>query len=120
MSFPNTQGFPSSARWPGMPLDTPEITALPNLSRISRVAGKDSTSLGFTTDFEYQAYQVRAVASEASTVETGTLIESGTGGVAGVEVPIVITDDELVNAGVGDGTHLLKVFTQLIDGRWSA
>lgn len=93
-------------------------------AKISRVGtnvsgGKDQTDVVFSVNQDFQAYQVRLVASSAAAVTDGTLLESGSGGTANVNQTITVTDDELVAAGAAEGSNLLKIFAQLTDGTWT-
>lgn len=98
---------------------TPNITVGASKSRISRVTGQDVTTFTFTVDEDYQAYQLRVVPGGSSPVSAGTLLESGTGGTAGVGRAVDVTDDELVAAGVSSGDAIVKVFAQDLAGNWS-
>jgi hypothetical protein len=98
---------------------TIDITVSPDLTKISRVAGKDTTTFSFTVNEAHQAYQIRAVPGSSSPVTAGTLIEQGGSGSAGIERAVDVTDDELVNAGLTEGAHVIKVFAQDSAGNWS-
>lgn len=88
-------------------------------SRISRISGKDITQFTFTSDEDYAAYQIRAVPSAGSPYTAGIQVESGTAGSAGVPRSVDVTDDELINAGLGEGNLIIKVFTVDAFGNWS-
>ncbi len=96
------------------------ITVSPSTTKISRQSGKDITTFSFTPDADYQAYQLRAVPGSSSPVSAGTQLEAGSGGLAGVQRDVDLTDDELVAAGVGDGTHLVKIFIRNYAGNWTS
>lgn len=97
----------------------PDITEAPSVTKISRISGKDVTTFAFTPDVDYQAYQLRAVPSGASGVGTGVELESGGAGEADDERSVDVTDDEMVDAGLSDGTHVVKVFLQNYAGNWT-
>lgn len=95
------------------------ITVSPTRTKISQVSGFDATVLSFTVDEDYRGYQIRIVPSNASTVNDGTLLESGSGGLADVAREVTITDDELIAASAGDGSKIVKVFAQDMAFNWS-
>lgn len=108
-----TFGFPDTAA-PNVTL-----TVMPDKTTISRQAGQDVTSFQFQSDEAFTAYELRAVPSPLSPHTAGTLLESGGAGAAGTPITVDITDDELVNAGVGEGRHGIAVFVRDAAGNWS-
>jgi hypothetical protein len=88
------------------------------VSKISQVAGKDSTDITFTANENFVEYQIRRVSSGADNVAMGTLVE-GTTVTARGEHTVTITDDELIAASGSEGSNLLKVFVKDAAGNWS-
>jgi hypothetical protein len=74
----------------------------------------------FTSDADYQAYEARVVSTSDAVEGSGTVIESGTGGLAGVQRTITITDAELEAAAAAEGSNIIKIFVQNTAGVWSA
>lgn len=98
---------------------TVDITVTPSVTRVSRVVGKDITTFSFESPTRFVAYQLRAVPASDSLVSTGQLLESGGDGDAEEQIDVNVTDDELVDAGLSDGTHRVKVFVQDYSSQWS-
>jgi len=99
----------------------PTVTITPPIvTKISRVATKDTAAFSFAADEDYQAYQIRIVPTAESPVSAGTLVEQGSGGLAGATRNVDVTDDELIAAGASDAALVVKVFTQDLAGNWSA
>lgn len=120
------RSFPVRARiWRAAPesIDTTpptiDITIAADRTRISRISGRDASTFSFQVNEVYAAYEVRAVPSDSSPHTTGILIESGGGGSANSDRQVVITDDEIVDAGLGEGDYTIKVFAQDGGGNWS-
>jgi len=99
---------------PGVTVD---VSSTPG--KISAQTGKDSADFYLTSDEDFQAYQIRKVPADDSTVTEGTLIESGGGGTASSPIPLNVTAAELAAASLGEGQHRIKVFVQDIAGNWS-
>lgn len=97
---------------------TPTV-GLPTRTKISRVTGRDSTSFDWSSNEDFQAYQVRLVPLATSLVGAGTLLVSGGSGSTGQVITTTITDDEMVAAGAAEGTSIVKVFVQDNAGNWS-
>lgn len=125
-------GFPSSgtAKWI-LPIGTPaggdttapipNVTVQPNKTKISRVSGQDVTSFTIQSDEAYTEYKIKKVASDTDDNTLGTLIETATGSwPANTDHVLDLTDDEIVNAGLSDGTHMIKIFVKDAAGNWSA
>jgi peroxiredoxin len=102
---------------------TPNITAGPTKTRISRVAGQDSFTVDWQSDEGFSHYQIRVVSSGSDTYVQGTLLEMdenpASGGNASTTYTATITDDELVAASAVEGANILKVFVQDNAGNWS-
>lgn len=103
---------------PVPPPVTASVTAGPTPSRISTVSGKNSSDITFTVTGPVTAWEIRKVASSGAARSTSDpLVKSG-GSVASSQA-VTITGSDLVAAGLGDGTHTLKVFGQNAGG-WSS
>ena len=91
--------------------------------KISRIAGKDSTDIGWSADEDFTSYQIRLVPTSESTVTQGTLIEQdqnpAAGGVAGTIYTSTVTDDELVTGAGIEGNNIVKIFVRDAAGNWS-
>jgi hypothetical protein len=107
-------------------LNTPVVTIQsgPTASKISRVVGKDSTNITWSSDMDFTDYQIRVVSNSTDGVTAGTVVETNQtppgGGIATNSYMDSITDDELVAASGSDGSKLLKVFVKSYAGAWSA
>lgn len=99
---------------PGVALDL-STTA----TKISSVTGKDEAVFELTSDEDFLAYKIKAVPDGSSPHTAGTLIESGGAGDAGVPVELNVTGSEILGAGLGEGTHVIKVFVKDASGNWS-
>ena len=97
---------------------TVDITTGPSATKISTVTGKNESTLSITASEDFSAYQIRVVPNSSSAVTTGTLVESGGAGLAGVPKPLDVTGAELI-AAVGAGTWIVKTFIRDWSGNWS-
>lgn len=89
-----------------------------DVTKISRVAGKDIAAVDFTTDEAFVEYEVRVVPNGSSPRGAGSQLETAI--VASrTSHSISITDDELVAASGIEGTNVLKVFVKDVAGNWS-
>ena len=110
-------------------------TALPTITitsqdvtRISKVEGKNTVNFTFTSDVEFDEYVVKVVTSLDAGNDTGQAIniESGSKNVFGNEgdynTPITVTikGEDLELANIGDGQKIVKVFVKSKSGIWSA
>jgi len=111
-------------------LDTtvPVITlSAPDVTRVSKVAGKRVASATFSTDTALVAYEVRVVPSQSSLQSSGTVIPTTNGSTnmsggavaANATVNITIDGRDLELASAGDGNKIVKVFGQEASGAWS-
>jgi len=101
----------------------------PDLSKISKVAGKNVSSFSFTVDTIFDEYKVKVVASSGAAHDTGTQIPttagstnmSGSAGDYPASTPIncSIYGTDLETADSGDGTKIVKVFVKDKAGNWS-
>lgn len=114
-------------------LDTtrPVVTVTASdVSKISKISGRNVASFSFTTDTVFREYKVKIVSSTGASHDTGTLIgttngstnTSGTGTFNTSTTPINVsingTDLELASAG--DGQKIIKIFVKDDAGNWSA
>lgn len=113
-------------------LDTtvPIITITgPDVSTISKVAGKETASFSFSTDIALQAWKVKVVPATTSLHDAGTQIPvtagstnmSGGAVAAAGTISATIKATDLETASVGDGAKIVKVFGQESggDASWS-
>ncbi len=97
---------------------TPTVTSV-DVSKISRVAGKDVAAVNFTTNEDFVEFEVRVVADAGSSRASGNQLETAVVGARSAH-SITVTDDELVAAAGAEGTNVLKVFVKDAAGNWSA
>lgn len=99
----------------------------PDVSKVSKIAGKRVASFSFSTDSDLVAYKVKVVPSTGSLDSAGTTIGTTngstnmTGGavVAAGTVSCTIDGRDLDAASAGDGAKIIKVFGQDASGNWS-
>lgn len=114
-------------------LDTliPTVTVTnPDVSKISKVAGKDTASFTFSVNKDFVEYKVKLVGAISATHDTGSLIPtangsnntSGTGSFNPSTVTVVtVKGADLEEAGATtDGQKIIKVFVKDTHGSWSA
>lgn len=122
---------PSAQASDSITLDTsrPTVTITgPDVTNISKQAGKDVCSFSFVVDEPYTTYKVKYVASSGAAHDTGTQIPttggstnmSGGSGTGVTPVECTITGADLETASSGDGAKIIKVFVQDAAGNWSA
>lgn len=102
----------------------------PDVTKVSKITGKDVCSFSFQCDSVFKQYAVKVVSSYGAAYNTGTQIGTtngstnmnGTGGNYAASTPINCTIDgaDLEVASSGDGTKIIKVFVQDLAGNWSA
>ena len=105
------------------------ITTNPDVSRISKVSGKDTVTFGWESDTQYDEYKVKVVSSSAALHSEGTTIGTGNGSTntsgstlnepANTEVTTTINGSDLEAASAGDGSKVIKVFVKDDAGNWS-
>jgi len=105
------------------------ITTNPDVSRISKVSGKDTVTFGWESDSIYDEYKVKVVPSSASLHSAGTTIATSNGSTntsgstanqpASTEVTTTIKGADLEAASAGDGEKVIKVFVKDDAGNWS-
>lgn len=101
-----------------------------DVSKISKVTGKDTFSFTFSADSDYVEYKVKLVGSTGAVHSTGTTIPttagstntSGTAGnyTNGQVIAVSIKGLDLETAGATtDGQKIIKVFVKESSGTWS-
>lgn len=101
----------------------------PDKSRISKVAGFNTSAFSFVSDVDFEEYTVRVVPSSSSLHDAGMQIpvtggSSNTSGSAGgykkaTAINVTIKGADLETASSGDGTKIVKVFVRNAAGTWS-
>lgn len=122
----------SAAAADGITLDTtiPIITITgPDVTKISKIAGKETAAFSFSTDLALQAWKVKVVPATTSLHDAGTQIPitagstnmSGGAVAAAGTISATIKATDLETASTGDGAKIVKVFGQESagDGSWS-
>lgn len=108
-----------------LPVATISVAASP--TKISKVAGLDTTTFQFQADAAIQAWKVKVVPSTGSIESAGTQIPTTagsanvTGGALGATTnqTVTIKGADLETASAGDGNKIVKVFVQDQAGNWS-
>ena len=109
----------------------PTVTATSaDVSKISKIAGKDIFSFSFSSDKDIVEYKVKLVGVTNATQDTGTAIPITNGSVntgAVISVPqsqvvtVTINAKDLELAGATtDGQKVVKIFVKDVLGNWSA
>lgn len=100
----------------------------PDVTRISKKAGKNVCSFSFSSDTAFTEYKVKVVPSISSLNDAGTTIGtangstnmSGTGTYeASTNTNCTINGSDLEAASAGDGQKIVKVFVKTAAGLWS-
>ena len=101
----------------------------PDHSKISKVIGKDTSTITFMADREFVEYKVCVVDAQNAAHSAGVVIPttggsqntSGTGTYAASEdITVTIKGADLETASNGDGVKIVKVFVKNDVGSWSA
>lgn len=113
-------------------LDTtlPTITITgADVTRISKIAGKNVCSFSFSADSAFNEYKVKVVAASGNANDTGTQIgttngSTNTSGSAGnypatTPINVTINGSDIELANTGDGIKIIKVFVKDTSGLWS-
>jgi hypothetical protein len=111
-------------------LTLPVVTiAGADVSKISKVAGKNTASFSFQCDSTFTQYVVKVVSSTGASHDVGVQIPTtggstnmGNTGTFAATTPIncSIKGADLETASAGDGTKIVKVFVVDEAGNWSA
>jgi hypothetical protein len=101
----------------------------PDVTKISKISGKNTVSFSFTSDSIFDQYKVKVVASSGAAENTGTQIGvtngstnmSGNAGnyPASTAINCTINGADLEAASSGDGSKIIKVFVIDDAGNWS-
>lgn len=100
----------------------------PDLSKISKQAGKNISSFSFSVDSAFTEYKVKVVASSGAAENTGTTIATTNGSTnmaatgsfpSSTPISCTINGADLEVASSGDGTKIIKVFVRDQAGNWS-
>lgn len=100
----------------------------PDVTKISKMAGKNTVAFTFSVDCAFLAYKVKVVAASGALENTGTQIgtTNGSTNMSGTDnypkttpISCTITGADLEAAASGDGAKVVKVFVQDEAGNWS-
>lgn len=107
----------------------PNVTVGPDVSRISKVAGKRTATFSWSADAPFEEYKVKVVTSSADAHTAGTVVPTTNGSTnmtgaaggyaAGTNITSSIDGRDLEAASPGDGTKVIKVFVRDVAGNWS-
>lgn len=110
--------------------DMPVVTVTnPDVSKISKINGKNIASFSFTSDSKFSEYKVKVVSSSGVSHDSGVQIPttagsvnmSGTGSFeANTPIDCQINGKDLEVASSGDGNKIIKVFVKDEAGNWSS
>jgi hypothetical protein len=103
------------------------ISAGPDVAKVSKIAGRDTATVTWSADSDYQDYVVKVVPNSSSDHNAGTAIPTAAGstnvggaaGTAAAAVTTAIHGADLEAASAGDGAKTVKVFVQDLAGNWS-
>lgn len=108
-----------------MSLPTVTVTS-PDVSKISKISGKNVSSFTFSADEEFVEYKVKIVGTTGATHDTGFEIPTTNGSVNtkgtgsfNTSVTVTINGRDLELASSGDGQKIVKVFVKDTSGQWS-
>lgn len=101
----------------------------PDKSKISKIAGFNTSIINFTSDVEFDEYKVCVVPQNNSTQDAGKVIPTTGGSIntsgsdgsypASENIQVTITGADLEVASTGDGVKIVKVFVKTAAGIWS-
>lgn len=104
----------------------------PDVSKVSKISGKNVCSFGFQVDTPFKEYKVKFVSATNATHDTGVQIGTTNGSTnmsglksdatvfaANTVINCSITGADLESANAGDGTKIIKVFVRDESGQWS-
>lgn len=107
----------------------PQVTITgPDVTRISKITGKNTCTFSFSSDTAFTEYKVKVVPSINSLHDVGTTIGttngsenmSGTGTYsASTSTTCKINGSDLDAADSGDGQKIIKIFVKTAAGIWS-
>lgn len=123
---------PSGIAIDSISMDTtlPTITVTStDVSKISKITGKDTFSFTFSSNEPFSEYKVKLVGSTGAAENTGDLIPTTNGSIntsgligytAGQVITVTIKGKDLELAGATtDGQKIIKVFAKDVSGQWS-
>lgn len=103
----------------------------PDVSKISKITGKNVASFSFSCDSDFVEYKVKVVSASGAAHDTGILIPTTAGSTnmsginettpfpASTPINCQIYGTDLETASSGDGTKIIKVFVKDVAGNWS-
>lgn len=101
----------------------------PDVSKISKVTGKDTVTIVWQSSQQYDAYKVKVVPATDSIHSVGTQIPDTAGSTnvqgstanqpADTNVTTTVKGADLETASSGDGSKIIKIFVQDDAGNWS-
>jgi len=101
----------------------------PDVTKISKVSGKNVASFSFSVDSIFDEFKVKAVSSTGASHDSGTVIPTAGGSTnmsgnqgnypASTPINCQITGADLEAASAGDGQKIIKVFVKDQAGNWS-
>lgn len=105
------------------------INSGPDVSKISKIATKDTCAFTFICDTAFEEYKVKVVSTAGSTHTTGTQIPTASGSTnmagsaggyaAGTPISCSIKGTDLETASAGDAVKIIKVFVRDAGSNWS-
>lgn len=104
------------------------ITTAPDVSRISKVAGKREVTFTWESDTQFDEYKIKVVSASSDLHTDGTAItETHSSNMSGTDlnyaattgITSVIDGRDLETASAGDGEKVVKVFVKDDAGNWS-
>ena len=99
-----------------------------NVTKISKVTGKNELTFSFTSDVAFTEYKVKVVTITSASHVTGTLIVTTNGSsnmagsgtfASGTPISCVVKGSDLEVASASDGDKIVKVFVKNEAGLWS-
>jgi hypothetical protein len=124
----NSSGQASDTIQLNTAIPTVNCTAV-DVTKISKVAGKNVASFSFTSDIAFDEYKVKVVSATNATENLGTVIPTTNGSTnmsatgsfaANSAIVCTINGADLELASSGDGTKIIKVFVKdSSTGSWS-
>ena len=99
-----------------------------NVTKISKVTGKNELTFSFTSDVAFTEYKVKVVTIASASHDTGTLIITTNGSsnmagsgtfASGTPILCVVKGSDLEVASASDGDKIVKVFVKNEAGLWS-
>jgi mRNA-degrading endonuclease toxin of MazEF toxin-antitoxin module len=124
----------SSEATDAVTLDTtlPTVTVQagsPDVTKISKISGKDTVTIVWQSDQIYDEYKVKVVPATGSTEAAGTTVPTTAGSTntsgstanapAATNVTTTIKGTDLETASAGDGAKIIKIFVKDDAGNWS-